>query len=410
MATPVKDIEKDFFLKVLFDEKIPVTCIRDRTQYTLVLDKPVSDAMYLKSNQPIRKLNDKENIELMFDYRNQAIIFNVDVISRTGIELICAVPDYMYKNLDRSFSRVIAPSEMQVQFTFRGDRYGLSFPKVSEFETGDMGDFIRNTDPRNLSGLIDQMAAWIKICASGYRLVIFKDVKPSTVEERVITETGKTLYLPSTKGNFPADDPYPRKRIITEEMFKRYLESTGIGDAYINSACDRFVKAKADNGIYSDAWMPILFQEYVIGYIHIWSNDEVNKIFDYSVVDTLFQFSKVLAYSLKLNGYFEKGKLKNDSINGKVIDISASGLLFAYPHSELFSALLPDSELTVKISIPGHSITAESVIVRRFKDNAFGYIGCRFHGVAKEDFRLLFEFIYGKPFSDSDADFFVGHL
>jgi len=410
MATPVKNIEKDFLLKVLYDEKLPVIYLYDRIEYTLYLERPAMEEMIFKPDQPIGRLKVKDHIELIFDYRSKAIVFNVEIKHVSSDEIVCTIPDFLYKNLDRTFSRVSAPAEMQIQFTFQEDRYNLSFPRISEYDIGEIGDLMKNIDPKNLTGLIDQMASWIKTCASSYRLVIFKDLKPTTVEERVIAETGKALFLPSTQGNFPPCDPYPRKRIITEDMFKRYLESTGVGTAYIDNACARFVNAKADNGIYSDAWIPILFQEYVIGYIHIWNSEEEKDLFDYPVIDTLFQFAKVLAYSLKVNGYFEKGKIKKDSIDGKVIDISASGLLFAYPQSDLSSALLPESNLSVKITTEGRSVTIKSIIVRRFKDNAVGYFGCRFMDLSRDDFSFLFEFIYGKPFTDFDATFFAGQV
>jgi hypothetical protein len=315
-----------------------------------------------------------------------------------------------YKNLDRSFSRVNTPSDLQVQFTFLGDRYNLSFPKVMEYENDTMSDFFREMDPHNLTGLIDQMAGWIKNYASGYKLIIFKDQKPSSAEERIVAETGKTLYLPSTLGNFPQSDPYPKKRIIVDDMFKRYLESTGVDPAYLDDACARYIKGKFESGIFSDAWIPVLFHEYVIGYIHVWINKQYTLPFDYSILDTLYQFAKVLAYSLKINGYFEKGKLKNEPFDGKVIDISASGILFAYPHSSLSSALLIDSELTVKVMTPRRTVNAVAKIVRRYKDASMGYFGCRFLDMAPEDLRFLFEYIYGKPFTDTDASFLSGQV
>ncbi|MDR1288462.1 MAG: PilZ domain-containing protein [Treponema sp.] len=410
MATPIKRIEKDFLLKVLYDEQIPIMYLRDRTEYILLLEKPAKSELFFKADRPISRLKIRSKLDLMFDYRGQVVIFSVEVSSFKDESIVAAAPEFLYKNLDRSYSRVVTPPELQVQLTFLGDRYSLSFPKVTEYESGDTGDFMRDVDPRNLSGLIDQMALWIKNYANGYKLVIFKGVKPSSTEERVVAETGKTFYLPSTLAGFPQADPYPRKRIVTGEMFKRYLESTGVDLAYVDSACARFVKAKFDSGIFSDAWIPVLFQEYVIGYIHIWINKEGKLPFDYGVIDTLYQFAKVLAYSLKINGYFDSGKVKNDPFEGKVIDISASGLLFAYPHSNLSSALLPDSELSVKLIMPRRSVNANARIVRRYKDNSMGYFGCRFLDMAPEDMRFLFEYIYGKPFTDTDVNFLTGQV
>jgi hypothetical protein len=410
MATPIKRIEKDFLLKVLYDEQIPIMYLRDRTEYILILDKPAKSELVFKADRPVSKLKIRQKMDLMFDYRGQVIIFSVEVSSAKDDIITAAAPEFLYKNLDRSYSRIGTPTDLQVQFTFLGDRYKLSFPKVMEYETGDFGDFIRDLNPRNLSGLIEQMAGWIKGYANGYKLVIFKDVKPTSTEERIVAETGKTLYLPSTLANFPQTDPYPKKRLITEEMFKRYLESTGVNIEYVNNACARFIKAKFDAGIFSDAWIPVLFQEYVIGYIHIWINKEGKLPFDYGVIDTLYQFAKVLAFSLKENGYFDGGKMKNEPFEGKVVDISASGLLFAYPHSTLSAALLPDSELAVKLITPKRSVNTNARIVRRYKDNSLGYFGCRFLDMAPEDMRFLFEYIYGKPFTDTDASFLSGQV
>ena len=412
MSTPIKRIERDFFLKVLYDEQIPMIYIKSKTQYVLILEKPAKGQMFFKTDRPIEGLKVRKKLDLMFDYRGQIITFTVEVesLKEKDAHIITAEPEFLYKNLDRSFSRVTVPGDLQVQFTFLWDRYSLSYPKVTEFERENLGELVKSMDPRNLSGLIDQMAAWIKGYASGYKLVIFKDVKPSTTEEHLVAETGKSFYLPSTLGPFPQEDPYPKKRIITEDIFKRYLESTGVDLKFVDSACDRFVKQKFDGGIYSDLWVPVLFQEYVIGYIHIWINKEGKLPFDYGIIETLYQYSGILANSLKLNGYFESGKLKNEPFEGKIVDISASGLLFTYPNSAFASTLLPDSELTAKLTTPNRTVNAKAIIVRKYKDNIQGYFGCRFLDMTPEDLRFLFEYIYGKPFNDTDGEFLSGQV
>jgi hypothetical protein len=413
MATPIKRIEKDFLLKVLYDEQIPIMYLKNRTEYILTIEKPTKGQIFFKADRPVEGLKIRKKLDLMFDYRGQVIIFAVEITSIKDEHLVADAPEFLYKNLDRSFSRVTTPQDLQVQFTFLGDRYSLTYPKAPDYENGVVGlgnDFIQSLDPKNLSGLIDQMAAWIKGYANGYKLVIFKDVKPETPEERIVAETGKTFYLPSTLAAFPKADPYPKKRLITEDMFKRYLESTGVDLQFVDDACTRFIKNKFDSGIFSDAWIPVLFQEYVIGYIHVWINKEGKLPFDYGVIDTLYQFAKILAFSLKVNGYFETGKLKNEPFQGKVIDISASGLLFAYPNSPLSAALLPDSELSVKLTAPRRMVNTNARIVRRYKDNSQGYFGCRFLDMEPEDMRFLFEYIYGKPFTDTDATFLSGQV
>jgi hypothetical protein len=411
MATAIKRIEKDFLLKTIYDENIPITYLNNRTEYELTVARPVRDEIYFNPNCPVEGLKPKKKIDLMFNYRGRLISFSVKIKAVKDQMIITDVPEFLFRNLVRSYSRVNTPQDLQVQLSFLGDRYSLSYPKLSEYEPEELSDFIQQVDPKNFSGLVMQLAQWIKKNASGYKLVVFKNVKPTVIEERLLAETGKVFYLPSTQSGLPQTDPYPKKRLITEEIVLRYLESTGIKTNLLEETLNRFIKTKFDSGILSDIWVPILFQEYVIGYVHGWiTNKEKIMPFNFSTIDTLHQFASVFAFSLKLNGYFESGKVANDTLNGNVIDISASGLLFACPQSSLSPMLLPDSELAVKLSASNRIIRSNAKIVRLYKDSAMGYFGCRFLDMVPEDVRFLFECIYGKPLTDSDAAFLAGQV
>jgi hypothetical protein len=411
MATPIKRIEKDFLLKVVYDEQIPIMYFKNRAEYTLTLEKPTKTEIYFKSNRIIPGLRLRRKMTLMFDFRGRPISFSTEVISFRDEHIIAAAPEFLYKNLGRSYSRVPSPQDVKIQLLFSGERYSLAYPEVQEFDWElNFGHVVKNVDPKNLTGLISQMAEWIKGYADGHQLTLFKDTRPAVIEERLIAETGKALYLPSTLGSLPKTDPYPRKRLITEDIFRRYMESNGTDSKFLDDAITRFIQAKLDAGFFSDAWVPIQFQQYVVGYIHLWINKKGKDPFSYEVIDTVFQFAGVIAFSLKENGYFEVGRIKNEPFDGKIIDISVSGLLFAYPHSAISASLLPESELAVTVITPNRSVVSNACIVRRYKDSVQSYFGCRFIDMAPEDTRFLFEFIYGRPFTDTDAVFLAGQV
>jgi c-di-GMP-binding flagellar brake protein YcgR len=411
MATPVGRIEKEFFFNALYEEKLSVMYVKDRTEYVLKLDHPAGEELIFRPERPMGKLKPHFKMPLLFNYRGQIVDFTVEVVAQKDELIFCKPPDALYKNLDRNYLRVDAPSDMKILFTFQGDRYNLSFPKINEYETISADDLIRNMDPANLSGLIKQIAVLLSKFADGYKIVNFKDKKPDSIEERIVAETGKTLFLPSTVGFLPKTDPYPKKRIITEELFRRYLESTGVGKGFLDENCARFLKRKFEDDIYSDAWIPILFHEYVIGYIHIWISNQARLPFDFSVLDNVYQYAKVLAFALKENGYFDYGKVQNEPFAGRVLDISASGLLFAYPlGSTLLTTLLVDAELTVTIETSNRTINITAKIVRRFKDKSASYFGCRFINVEPEDMRFLFEHLYGRNLDSHDTEFLSGQV
>jgi hypothetical protein len=280
---------------------------------------------------------------------------------------------------------------------------------VSNFEDDSTGDPDKKPLAQNVPVLLERLGAWVKGLSANYKLVVFKDVKPSITEERVVAETGKAFYLASTRGSLPETDPFSQGRIITADLFKRYLESTGVDPKYLNDTCMRFVQAKLSRGIFSDAWVPLLFHEYVVGYIHVWNTNSWAPPFDAAALDTLFKYSKSLVYSLKTNGFFEKGRRHNEIFTGKVIDISVSGLLFAYPKSSLSSALLVNSRLLIRLITSGRTIDISSRIVRRFRDSSLSYYGCHFLDVSFEDMRYLFEYLYGKSLGE-EAIFQIGKM
>ena len=410
MATPITRIEKDFLLKILYDEQLPIIFLKDQTQYSLTVEKPCKENMYLKPNRPIAGLKPKSKLDLMFDYRGQVIMFTTTVISANDEQILTEVPDSLIKNLDRTYARVGTPQDLQVQFNFRDDRYSLSYPKITEFENMDPREFMEGANPKDMSGLIEQMSEWIKNYATGQRLVIFKNTKPSSDEERIVAETGRALFISSTQGSLPAEDPFPKKRLITEDTFKRFLESNGTKLSLVDDAYIQFMRQKHKSGIFSDLWVPVLFQEYVIGYIHIWIDKEGMPPLDHAIVETIYQFSKILAYSLKINGFFESGKMKNEPFDGKIIDISVSGFLFSYPISSFAKTLMPDTDLSVQLKTERRTISANAKIVRRYVDKTHCHFGCSFTNMQPEDQRFIFEYIYGKPFTDKDAAFLFGQV
>jgi hypothetical protein len=412
MATSVQRVEKDFLLKVLFDQKVPVTYFQNRVEYTLTVERLPRGEMSFKAVPLLTGLKVKQKMHLRFTYHNVVITFSVFVTTlRPGV-ILTTVPESLYKNLARSYARVIMPPDLSVQFNLQNgamEQYSLSFPKIAEYEQEeDLSAKLKNMDPKNLSGLVDQMRSWLKRYVSGYKMVFFKNGIPSGTEEGVVAATGKILYLPSSRESLPKADPYPVQRLVTEDLFFQYLGNIGVEPAQFAEATARFVQSKLEQGIFSDAWIPIIFHQYVIGYIHIWISKDGLAPISFKVIEAVYQFTKVLAFSLKVNGFFERGRVKSSSFKGNVLDISASGLLFAYPLSDLHPSLMQDAELSVKIKAPNRVVNTGSRIVRTYKSGHEGYFGCQFIDLAPEDERFLFEFFYGKPFDEVDAAFISG--
>jgi hypothetical protein len=302
---------------------------------------------------------------------------------------------------------------MKVQVTLCGGTYQLSFPKLAEYEPEEIEDAMKNVDIKNFNGMVSELKAWGEEHANGCRMVLFSGIKPTSLEERLLAETGKTFYMASTQDDIIKTDPYPQKRLITSAIFKRFLESDGVEPERLEEQIQTYLKKKYEDGTFSEIWTPIIFQEYVIGYIHVWINDPEKAQLGVKCIDELRQFAHILAFSLKINGYFESQKAPAPPFSGNVIDVSCSGLLFARPASEVDPSIDTKAELKVKILTRKKELEELAIIVRRFKDDNVIYFGCHFENMADEDLHFLFEYIYGIPFNSTKAksfEFFTGKV
>lgn len=408
MATPIKRIEKDFLLKVLYDEQLPVLLRHAKGEYMLLVERPPKQDIRFKANSALSGIKVGQKLEFFFDYRGQTITFASTVTECKDEFLSVEGPEFLYKNLSRSYSRITTPSDLKVIFSFKGERFNLAFPRTTDYEPATEPQYSDLFDPKDIKELVGQLSVYASEAATGHKLVMFKDKKPETLEERLVSQTGRVLFIPSTASSLPSVDPYPKGRLVTDEFFRRYLESSGIDRLSVDEEANAFLQRKKESDLYSDVYCPIPFQEYVIGYIHLWIDESGKPPFDLSVVDTLTQFAKVLAYSLKIHGYFKGFLRKNEPFQGKVIDVSASGLLFSNASAALAATLLPQSELELRLETPKRAVRTTALIVRRYRDLSTNYFGCRYTDIAPEDLRFLFEYLYGKPFTDADGSLISG--
>ncbi|MCL2600857.1 MAG: PilZ domain-containing protein [Treponema sp.] len=397
MSKLVKRIEKEFFLKILYDEQIPVSYYKNRAEYTLFLKAPPKDTLVFKTNRPIDELGVFSKISLMFTYREDSMLFDVDVVDIRNTEVVCSVPESIRKNLDRSHMRVKLPPEVQIKAAFSGDRYAFPFHRLRQFHP------LRGSITA-LASLKEQVEALVKANGYSHKVVVFnKDHEFSTTEEQVLAHTGKIFFMPTMKDGFPQNDPYNRNRIVTEDLFRRYLlEDIGVEGRAAEAAAVNLIKEKVTSGVVSDAWVPILFQEYTVGYIRVWSRDAEKPPIDYLIIDTLYKYAEVMAQLLKDRGYFDPMKMENAPFKVNVQDISVSGLLFTCPSMDIAMKLMPECDLTVTITTLNRSLDIKATVTRNYRDKSSIFVGCHFKEMEADDIRYLFECIYAKPFTETN--------
>jgi hypothetical protein len=403
MATNLKRIEKEFILGSARDDKLPFLLIAGSGEWPCLITSISPDGITFSHSMPLRLLKRSQAYEFRFVYREQPMAFRARVIELKDSSVTTEAPEAVYKNLGRRYSRRAPPTELSVSFGFKGDRYQLAFPVTKEFEPVTEPERDSTFDPRDIRTLVAEFNDRASEFASERAVRMFKERHPETLEERLIVRTGKIYFLPSSAGGLPVVDPYVTPRIVTRDAFADFLRDEDMREDLVADEVQRFERNKKNTGILSELMIPLLFQEYVIGYVYLVNTFPGKPPFDLPVLETFHEFAKVLAFSLKVNGYFRNAPKKAQDFSADVLDISAGGLMFSTTSRELSASLLPGSEIEVAIKAKGRSVKALASVKRVFRDASRSYFGIEYSGLEPEDFRFLFECLYGRPFTDEDA-------
>jgi hypothetical protein len=403
MATNLRRIEKEFILGSARDDRIPLLIIAGSGEWPCLITDIAREGLSFTHSMPLNLLKRGQEYEFRFVYREQPMAFRARISELMEASFVCEMPESVYKNLVRHYSRRVLPSDLTLSLALKGERYELSFPIMREFEPVDAPEPNSAFDPQDIRSLVGQFNERAAKYAAEHSLRMFKDKGPDSREERLIVRTGKIYYLPNAAAGLPSVDPYVPSRIVTRDIFADFLRGENIRENLIGDEVLRFERDKKSSGILSELMIPLLFQEYVIGYVYLANAQQGKSPIDLSALETFHQFAKVFAYSLKINGYFRNAPKKARDIAANILDISAGGLLFSTSARNLSTSLLPGSELELSIKVKGRAIKASASIKRIYRDATRSYFGLEFTDLAPEDFRFLFECLYGRGFTDEDA-------
>ncbi|MDX9898646.1 MAG: PilZ domain-containing protein [Spirochaetia bacterium] len=380
MAKLVTFIEKEFILNqvkksgsrvVVFGSgKSLDGTLKDFDKETLVLKAKAEEA---------RTFKPWDAVSVFLSYQSQRVTFPGKIKKNTGVELIIALPENLIKAPQRKAVRVQPPQDIKLEFLLQNEKIRIDCPESSEYAELEMPALSVGFETGSINALLDSFKEKASTMYSKSGIVMFnRNNKPETVEERLISEIGRTLLVTSTHSQLPSSDPYPEGRIITQEMADAF---EGPSVFIEGSALERSRAEKTASGIISELYCPILYYQYVIGYIYLMNDENRKTCLDYRSVDFAWEFAHILAYTLKTNNYFKLDEQYiADPYKPQVVDLSSSGCLLLMPKSSFKVKLKHGSVLDMSISRadPATSVTMKGRVTRRFDDRENEYYGVAF--------------------------------
>lgn len=404
MASLVKSIEKEFLLSTAKREGALVTMKTGTGEWSVRIVEVSTRGIGFAHEIPLRFLRKGSSYDFHYSIRGQTIAFKTHILEPGERRFVAAIPDKMLKDLSRRFVRLPPPGDLSASFSFAGERYDLDFPGSSVFNPDVEPQASPDFDPADLKGLMSEFEQKALAIGSERGIVMFKDREPSSQEERLAAQTGRCFFLPSIISGIPRSDPFADRSILTRDDFTSWFIETGMEPEQARLEVANLERAKRNAGILSELLVPILFQDYAIGCASIINTKAGKPPFDLRVVETFVSFARVFSWSLKLHGYFKNSPKLDEDYRTQVVDVSAGGLLFACHDSRLLQALKENLPVTVRLASKRRNINASGVIRRHYVGGQEGFFGIEFTTMAPEDFRYLFEYLYGRPFTDDESD------
>jgi len=339
MGTEMGRIEQEFIINSIIEKKLPVKLnIRKQEIEGVFLSVDDSSLLFSSTDSVVNEIEAGTVINVFFAFFSHTMTFSSKVIM-DGNPLKIAIPKHIYKNLKRKFVRVASGDDIELSFTFDNARIILDFPKTQEYESLEFEPVLDDFNSTNLSNLFKQFKTRAREYADESEIVMLRGKKIESFEEQIIIETGKSLFIPNTLGTFPNKNNVNSEIAISKEMFlDKHGDEIVVYGKNLRQM-ELLIKQKCDNNILAELYTPVIYHEYVVAYIRLHNTLESNKTFTTDILDFTREFARILAYSLEKQNYFSNGKMRENKYIPKIIDISASGLLFTHPEKKLSETL-----------------------------------------------------------------------
>jgi hypothetical protein len=409
MGTEVGRIEKEFVFKSLVDDNTTCDLHGARKEFRCRFSGITADGLELSPLEgKLEGFEPGDEVRVFFYLRNNYHTFASRVREATAEHVVLEQPPGVYKNLQRKYERVKFGGSLDVSFSLHGSKVELNFPKSERFNPVEPPEQSETFNPRRIQELVRAFRLKMETIVSDNKIVMLRDRLPKTWEEKTIVRLGKSLYIPSTTEDFPQRDPFPDGRLIVKSELIKQEEENGASPHVVASRLGNILYEKTKREIASELWAPLLYNEYVVGYIHVWNTASKRERIQKETVELVLEFAQILCFSLVKNGYFKIENSTERRFEAPIIDMSASGLLFAHTSADLVRDLLVHTDMEMTLRFEKRTIKVGARVMRKFRDAEGSYFGVLFLQMEPDDFTFLYQFLYGKSFDPAQEGTWEG--
>ena len=395
MAVSMQRVQKEFVLKQLVDSGSEVVVHWRTERIPGVVSDYGPDYVVLALEEP-DDLQQESVVNVYFSMNGHVMTFQSAVKGRdsTG-QVLLSNTAAIYRRLEREYERVRPETGVAVRVYLSDGELALDFPRSERADAVDEEVKLGYSfDPASIASLMRSFRRRASEIAAETKIVMFRGRNPSGIIEEVIARSGKILVLPLTvierlKGTTVSDWVLTDRELVSE----LYQDAASVRT--IVRELQREEQRLREASIQEELYCPVLFRNYAVGYIYLLQSSGTGE-FSPGTVEFVRQFARILAYALNANGYFEGGA-KPAPRAAELIDISASGVLFAVQHRT--DRIATGEEIDLEIDVDDHTIPAKGRIVRMYESSGITYVAVRFVEFDYRDSHRLLTRLYGSDYN-----------
>ncbi len=404
MASKITKVELEFVFKAALADRIPLRIHNRNTHARCLIAEIGRESVAMEAVQGAWPgFQSWDRVTGYIHYKGQAFSFKSRVSKVDGKLLVMGTPEFSCRGLDRNYVRLPPPSGLSAAFHLQSGELSLNFPVCEEYSAVELPAYNDAFDVTSMETLVASFKRQADAVSSENRTIMFRKRKPERFEEILVSKLGKTLYIPSARSGLPAKDPFPEGRLITRAMEEDY-EGTEI---FISgSRMERLLAEKVNLAVNSEIWTPILYYQYVVGYVYMANTGDRKASLDVAAVELAGEFAHILAYFLKTHNYFDDQTVRNERIpfQADIVDVSASGMLIVLAHEKLPVTLKNQSLIDVELGLKGYKAHCTARVMRRYGDDKTVNYGLRFDDMRNDTRRRIYEFLYHQPWDPDRQD------
>jgi len=390
-SSVISSIEKEFIFKFIIQNKINFEIIYNKKVTLALLLVQTPKDMEIEFPVLNEELIEGAKVEVVFYFLNNFHKFNSEIMRIYDNKALLKNPEIITKNPQRKFERKSVNDKINVGFKIKGEVVLLDYPQSETNYYPSKPPIEADFFDLKIEKVIERFNTKMSTLVSENKIRMLRNVKQFDYEEQMVVKTGRILYIQNIYADIPQKQIMPGVNILLKSDWIKYERLKHKTQPYlINNVLSKYLSDLAEKEIFSKAIVPILYRNYVVGLIYLVNTIQKREPISLKLLTYAYQFSKLLSYSLRINGYFKEEEINTKYYTVSINDFSPGGLSVIKNDDFYEDKLLLNHNLDVKLDSKGKEFNLLAKVVRKFKNDFYHY-GFMFIDITLEDHIKLME-------------------